>query len=85
MASNKVLRGEAWEVDLEPQTHKEGPGKRNRPALVMQTDALNTSGDTASRYGARVPIWADRQRATAHWVRDWAAMAPAGEGVGRAA
>lgn len=44
MGSNKVLRGEVWEVDLEPQTHKEEPGKRNRPALVIQTDALNTSG-----------------------------------------
>ena len=39
MASIKVLRGQVWEVDLEPQTHKEEPGKRNRPALVIQTDA----------------------------------------------
>lgn len=31
-------------MDLEPQTHKEEPGKRNRPALVIQTDALNKSG-----------------------------------------
>ena len=44
MASSKVLRGEVWEVDLEPQTHKEEPGKRNRPALVIKTDALNASG-----------------------------------------
>jgi mRNA interferase MazF len=44
MASTEVRRGEVWEVDLEPQTHKEEPGKRNRPALVIQTDALNASG-----------------------------------------
>ncbi len=43
MASIKVLRGEIWEVNLEPQTHKEEPGKRNRPALVIQTDILNHS------------------------------------------
>ena len=44
MALIKVLRGEIWEVNLEPQTHKEEPGKRNRPALVIQTDILNKSG-----------------------------------------
>jgi mRNA interferase MazF len=36
-----VKRGEIWEVDFEPQTHKEEPGKRRRPALVIQTDLLN--------------------------------------------
>jgi mRNA interferase MazF len=41
MASTKVLRGQIWEVDFEPQAHKEEPGKRNRPALVIQTDLLN--------------------------------------------
>lgn len=43
MASFK--RGEVWEVDLEPQTHKEEPGKRKRkrPALVIQTDKLNNA------------------------------------------
>jgi len=44
MASIKVLRGQVWEVDLDPQTHKEEPGKRNRPALVVQTDILNKNG-----------------------------------------
>ena len=39
-----VKRGEIWEVDFEPQTHKEEPGKRNRPALVLQTDLLNQAG-----------------------------------------
>jgi len=33
-----------WEVDFEPQTHKEEPGKRGRPALVIQTDILNHAG-----------------------------------------
>jgi len=33
-----------WEVDFEPQTHKEEPGKRGRPALVIQTDILNEAG-----------------------------------------
>lgn len=41
MASINVLRGQVWEVNFEPQTHKEEPGKRNRPALVIQTDLLN--------------------------------------------
>lgn len=44
MASIKVKRGQIWAVDLEPQTHKEEPGKRNRPALVIQTDLLNDVG-----------------------------------------
>ena len=44
MASIKLLRGQVWEVNFEPQTHKEEPGKRNRPALVIQTDLLNASG-----------------------------------------
>lgn len=39
----KILRGQIWQVNFEPQTHKEEPGKRNRPALVIQTDLLNTS------------------------------------------
>lgn len=37
-------RGQIWEVDFEPQTHKEEPGKRGRPALVIQTDILNGAG-----------------------------------------
>ena len=44
MASTKVLRGQIWEVDFEPQAHKEELGKRNRPALVIQTDLLNRAG-----------------------------------------
>lgn len=38
-----VKRGEIWEVDFEPQTHMEEPGKRRRPALVLQTNTLNTA------------------------------------------
>lgn len=44
MGLPSVKRGEIWEVDFEPQTHKEEPGKRNRPALVLQTDLLNEAG-----------------------------------------
>jgi mRNA interferase MazF len=44
MKSIKFLRGQIWEVNLEPQTHKEEPGKHNRPALVIQTDLLNAHG-----------------------------------------
>ena len=44
MASTKFQRGQIWEVDLEPLSHKEDPGKRKRPALVIQTDLLNASG-----------------------------------------
>lgn len=40
----KPRRGQIWEVDFEPQTHKEEPGKRGRPALVIQTDILNGVG-----------------------------------------
>lgn len=39
-----VKRGQIWEVDFNPQTHMEEPGKRNRPALVVQTDLLNDAG-----------------------------------------
>ena len=41
---NKVLRGEVWAVDFEPQTHRHEPGKKERPALVIQTNALNEVG-----------------------------------------
>lgn len=41
MALPKVKRGQIWEVDFDPQTHKEEPGKRHRPALVIQTNHLN--------------------------------------------
>lgn len=44
MASNKFRRGEIWSVDLEPQTHKEEPGKTSHPALIIQSDILNEAG-----------------------------------------
>ncbi len=39
-----VQRGQVWEMDFEPQTHKQEPGKRGRPALVVQTNILNAAG-----------------------------------------
>ena len=39
-----VRRGEVWAVDFEPKTHRQEPGKKERPALVIQTDALNKAG-----------------------------------------
>ena len=44
MALRKLQRGQVWEVDFEPQTHNEEPGKRGRPALVIHTDILNQAG-----------------------------------------
>lgn len=44
----KVKRGQVWEVDFEPQTHKQGPGKRGRPALVIQTNILNGAGHSTT-------------------------------------
>ena len=44
MVLSKVTRGEIWLVDFEPQTHQEEPGKRARPALVIQTNLLNQAG-----------------------------------------
>jgi mRNA interferase MazF len=41
---SKVQRGQVWLIDFEPQTHKQEPGKRGRPALVIQTNVLNDSG-----------------------------------------
>jgi mRNA interferase MazF len=41
--SKAVRRGEIWAVDFEPQTHRQEPGKKERPALVIQTDALNNA------------------------------------------
>lgn len=40
----QVQRGQLWEVDFEPQTHKEESGKRGRPVLVIQTNILNAAG-----------------------------------------
>jgi mRNA interferase MazF len=42
--SARVQRGQLWEVDFEPQTHKEESAKRGRPALVIQTNILNAVG-----------------------------------------
>jgi mRNA interferase MazF len=41
---SKVQRGQVWLIDFEPQTHKQEPGKRGLPALVIQTNVLNDSG-----------------------------------------
>lgn len=41
---NQILRGEVWAVDFEPQTHRQESGKKERPALVIQTNALNKAG-----------------------------------------
>ena len=40
----KLQRGQVWQVDFEPQTHKQEPGKRGRPALIIQTNILNDAG-----------------------------------------
>jgi len=40
----RIQRGQLWEVDFELQTHKEEPGKRGRPALMIQTNILNAAG-----------------------------------------
>jgi mRNA interferase MazF len=40
----KPVRGEVWAVNFEPQVHKVEPGKKERPALIIQTDALNNAG-----------------------------------------
>jgi mRNA interferase MazF len=44
MGLPKLKRGQIWEVDLDPQTHKEEPAKRNRPGVVIQTNLLNDAG-----------------------------------------
>ena len=43
-AKSALKRAQVWEVDFEPQTHKEEPGKRGRPALIIQTNILNSAG-----------------------------------------
>jgi len=40
----RIQRGQLWEVDFELQTHKEEPGKRGRPALMIQTNILDAAG-----------------------------------------
>jgi mRNA interferase MazF len=42
--THAVRRGEVWAVDFESQTHRQEPGKKERPALIIQTDALNKAG-----------------------------------------
>ena len=55
-------RGELWEVDFEPQTHKEEPGKRRRPALVVQTNLLNDAKHpTTIVIPGTTDIYRDRQ------------------------
>lgn len=44
MTKAVVRRGEVWAVDFEPRTHRQEPGKKERPALIIQTDALNRAG-----------------------------------------
>lgn len=39
--SKNIKRGEIWQLDFDPQTYKEEPAKRRRPALVIQTNILN--------------------------------------------
>jgi mRNA-degrading endonuclease toxin of MazEF toxin-antitoxin module len=39
-----VRRGELWAVDFERQTRRQEPGKKERPAVVIQTDALKKAG-----------------------------------------
>ena len=48
MARAAVARGELWAVDFEPQRHREEPGKTGRPALVLQSDALNRAGHAST-------------------------------------
>ena len=43
-----MLRGQIWLVDFEPQAHKEEPGKRGRPALVIQSNILNDAGHSTT-------------------------------------
>ena len=43
-AKSPLKRAQVWEVEFEPQTHKEEPGKRGRPALIIQTNILNSAG-----------------------------------------
>jgi mRNA interferase MazF len=43
-----IRRGEVWSVDFNPQTHKHEPGKRDRPALIIQTDLLNQAGHSTT-------------------------------------
>lgn len=38
-----IKRGEIWAADLDPQSYKAEPGKKGRPVLVIQTDALNNA------------------------------------------
>ncbi|MBA3590110.1 MAG: type II toxin-antitoxin system PemK/MazF family toxin [Methylibium sp.] len=47
-ARASVVRGDLWAVDFEPQSDREEPGKTGRPALVLQTDALNRAGHAST-------------------------------------
>ena len=38
---SEILRGEVWAVDFEAQTHRQEPGRKERPALIIQCGALN--------------------------------------------
>lgn len=44
----RVLCGELWSVDFEPQSPREEPGKTGRPAPVLQSDSLNHAGHAST-------------------------------------
>ena len=44
----RFKRGQLWEVDFELQAYREEPGKRGRPALVIQTNILDAAGHTTT-------------------------------------
>ena len=44
VASTQIKRSQLQDVNFEPQPYKKKPGKRGRPARVIQTNILNAAG-----------------------------------------
>lgn len=44
----EIRRVQIRDLDFEPQAYREEPGKRGRPALIIQTDTLNQAGHAAA-------------------------------------
>ena len=58
----KLKRGDVWQADFTPQIHKEEPGKRCRPALILQVNLLNDAGhSTTVVVAGTTNIYRDKQ------------------------
>lgn len=62
MALPGVQCDQIWEIDFGPQTHKEEPGKRRRPALVIRVNIFNGAGHATTVIPGGSQVYCDTRR-----------------------